>query len=126
MCELCHKKILRYINEHDGKGHQQGKHEDEQESSKRKSIANTRNEQLKELIAQEEEETLESSELKKMVEEKICLLVQIMLKENKISFEYYEYLVQLIMRVVKDVPPNSMTTGNMNISKHIKIIKTKH
>ena len=49
-----------------------------------------------------------------------------MLKENKIPFDYYDYLVKLILRVVKDVPPNAMTTGNMNICKHIKIMKIRH
>jgi hypothetical protein len=64
--------------------------------------------------------------LKEKAEEKISIIVQMMLKENKIPFEYYDYLLKLILKVTKDVPPNAMTTANMNICKHIKIIKTRY
>lgn len=54
MCELCNKKILRYINEHEVKDNSSfiSKNSDEKESTKN-SLMNNRSQHLRDLIAQD-------------------------------------------------------------------------
>jgi|JI6StandDraft_1071083.scaffolds.fasta_scaffold04550_14 hypothetical protein len=48
-------------------------------------------------------------------------MLQIALKMNKISFDYYEVLQLIIKRVVSEVPANAMVTRNMNICANVKL-----
>lgn len=49
------------------------------------------------------------------------MVLQIIMKTNKIPFSFYELLLKIIKRVVVEVPPNAMVTGNMNICANVKI-----
>ena len=93
MCELCNKKMLRYINEHEmPKEPKVSAEKDEGSSSKSKALKDDREQHLKDLIEVEEDEPLEFANIKQKAKEKISLLIQIMLKENKVPFEYYEHI----------------------------------
>lgn len=54
-------------------------------------------------------------------EAKLSLIIQIVLKANKISFDYYDMLTKLCKRIMIDMPSNSMVTGAMDICRSIKI-----
>lgn len=66
MCELCHKKISRYINEHEAKDNGSFVSKESEEKEKEGVVgvrggSNNRSQHLRDLIAQDEEETLESA-----------------------------------------------------------------
>lgn len=56
-----------------------------------------------------------------LAESKLSMVLQIIMKTNKIPFSFYELLLKIIKRVVVEVPPNAMVTGNMNICANVKI-----
>jgi hypothetical protein len=54
-------------------------------------------------------------------ESKLSLILQIVLKMNKIPFDYYELLQKITKRVITELPANAMVTRNMDICANIKI-----
>jgi hypothetical protein len=57
----------------------------------------------------------------KAADNKLSLLIQIVLKNNRINFSYHDFLFDLAKKIIRDVQPNAMITHNMDICKHIKI-----
>lgn len=82
-----------------------------------------RAEQMRNLVTdfQIQTDPMPLSKLWHTAESKLSLIIQIVLKANKVSFAYYEMLVRLCKRIVIDMPANAMATGNMDICRHIKI-----
>lgn len=67
------------------------------------------------------EEHQPMAKLLKTSDNRLSMLVQIVLKNNRISFAYYDFLYNLTRRIIKEVQPNAMITHNMDICKHIKV-----
>jgi|JI6StandDraft_1071083.scaffolds.fasta_scaffold05664_2 hypothetical protein len=61
------------------------------------------------------------TKLVKASDNKLSMLVQMVLKNNRIPFSYYDFLYDLARRIIRDVQPNAMITHNMDICKHIKV-----
>lgn len=61
------------------------------------------------------------SKLWSTAESKLSVIIQIILKMNKIPFTFYDWLQKIAKRVVIDIPANAMVTRNMDICKNIKL-----
>lgn len=150
VCEACHKKCWKYIMENDPlyyiakKGNEDNKGsivavEDSTTASIvqtpaiqinqappiMKKYSKSDDEKLKEIRAIIAEFMIEQTtpltELFKVADMKLSIVVQIILKANRIPFTYYEGLLTLARKIVWEVQPNAIISHNMDICKHMKI-----
>jgi hypothetical protein len=65
------------------------------------------------------------TKLYQTAESKLSIIIQIVLKMNRIPFSFYDWLQKIARMVVLDIPANAMVTSNMDICKHIKFKSEK-
>lgn len=53
-------------------------------------------------------------------ESKLSVIIQIIFKNNKIPFLFYDWVQKTCKKIVTDIPANAMITRNMDICKNIK------